>query len=87
MSRLDLYVGVDTGPTHIAGALRRPMVALYHCKHPARVFAPPADPNVIAIYHPALDSAACTQLSSLADIPVERVLSACRTLLDRRLSS
>lgn len=82
MSQLDLYVGVDTGPTHIAGALRRPMVALYHCKHPSRCFAPPADPSVVVIDHPALDSDHCRESSSLAEIPVGQVLAACRSQLN-----
>ncbi len=84
MKQLDLYVGVDTGPTHIAGALRCPMVAMYHCKHPSRCFAPPADNKVIAIDHPALDSSDCHETSSTADISPAQVLAACRILLNRR---
>jgi heptosyltransferase III len=83
MKQLNLYVGVDTGPTHIAGALRCPMVAMYHCKHPSRCFAPPADSNVIAIDHPALDSGNCHETSSLADISTAHVFSSCRTLLSQ----
>ena len=30
IAQLHLYIGVDTGPTHLAGALGVPMVALYH---------------------------------------------------------
>lgn len=82
MSLLDLYVGVDTGPTHIAGALGRPMVALYHCKHPSRCFAPPPGPMVIAIDHPALDSGDCHDTSSLDEISVDQVLSSCNRLLN-----
>jgi heptosyltransferase-3 len=40
ISALDLYIGVDTGPTHIAGALEVPMVALYHRDFPGRYLAP-----------------------------------------------
>jgi heptosyltransferase-3 len=40
IGELDLYVGVDTGPTHIAGALRVPMVALYHSLYPGRLLGP-----------------------------------------------
>jgi heptosyltransferase III len=83
MSQLDLYVGVDTGPTHIAGALSRPMVALYHCKHPSRCFAPPVGPTVIAIDHPALEGGDCHETSSLADIAVAQVLASCRNLLNK----
>ena len=34
MAHLSLYIGVDTGPTHLAGALDIPMVAMYHSYHP-----------------------------------------------------
>lgn len=87
MSCLDLYVGVDTGPTHIAGALHRPMIALYHCKHPARYFAPPASSRVIAIDHPSLDRIDCNETSSLAEISVAQVLASCRALLGKRLQN
>src|SRR5262245_59781989 len=40
MNQLDLYIGVDTGPTHIMGALHRPMVALYHGYSPSSLLAP-----------------------------------------------
>jgi hypothetical protein len=46
MNQLDLYVGVDTGPTHIMGALHRPMVALYHGYSPSRLLAPLEHPSL-----------------------------------------
>jgi heptosyltransferase-3 len=52
MKALDLYVGVDTGPTHIAGALGIPMVALYHCLYPGRLLAPLDQPDCRVIEHP-----------------------------------
>ena len=39
MKELDLYVGVDTGPTHLIGTFDIPMVALYHCYSPSRLLA------------------------------------------------
>jgi heptosyltransferase-3 len=73
MSRLDLYVGVDTGPTHIAGALRLPMVALYHCLHPGSLLAPLEHPGLAVIEHPARGTRACTERTALSEIPVDRV--------------
>jgi len=73
MSRLDLYVGVDTGPTHIAGGLRLPMVGLYHCLHPGSVFAPPEHPGLAAVDHPACGTPACTEHTAMSDITVDRV--------------
>lgn len=82
IAELDLYVGVDTGPTHIAGALGVPMVALYHCLHPAWQLAP--------LDHPAL---ACVQQArplegdprqhGMESISVEHVLGFALALLAR----
>ena len=52
MSELDLYVGVDTGPTHIMGALEPPMIAFYHSHSPARLLAPLERPACYVIDHP-----------------------------------
>jgi heptosyltransferase-3 len=53
MSLLDLYVGVDTGPTHIAGALGVPMLAMYHHLYPGRNLAPLQNPACHIVEHPA----------------------------------
>ncbi len=82
MSRLDLYVGVDTGPTHIAGALGIPMVALYHCAYPGRNLAPLQHPACVAIEHPLTGTSAATA-ASMADIPVAAVRQAALDLLAR----
>ena len=71
MNRVDLYVGVDTGPTHLMGALQRPMVALYHGYSPSRVLAPLDHPCLYAIDHPLADR--CTPEAAMADISVDRV--------------
>ena len=62
MATLDLYVGVDTGPTHLAGALGIPMVAMYHCLHPGRYLAPLEHPSYLGVVeHPvALDQASAS---------------------------
>jgi heptosyltransferase-3 len=73
MSRVGLYVGVDTGPTHIAGALRLPMVALYHCLHPGSLLAPPEQPGLTVVEHPACGTPACTEQSALSEIAVDRI--------------
>lgn len=75
MNELDLYVGVDTGPTHIMGALHRPMVALYHGYSPSRVLAPLDHPCAYVVDHPLADRGA-TPETPMADITVERVWSA-----------
>ena len=72
MNELDLYIGVDTGPTHIMGALHRPMVALYHGYSPSRVLAPLDHPCAYIVDHPLADLDA-TPETPMADIPVEQV--------------
>lgn len=75
MQQLALYVGVDTGPTHIAGALGIPMVALYHPRYPGRNLMP-------------LDNRACAVLEGTAEagmegIAVDAVFTAARAALDQ----
>jgi heptosyltransferase-3 len=75
IGELDLYVGVDTGPTHLAGALGVPMVALYHCRHRGRWLAPQEHPALSVIEHPTPD-ASCGNDTSMAEIPLELVAQA-----------
>lgn len=72
MNELDLYVGVDTGPTHIMGALHRPMVSLYHGYSPSRVLAPLDHPCAYPIDHPLADRGA-TPETPMSDISVDCV--------------
>jgi len=72
MSRLDLYVGVDTGPTHIMGALHRPMVELYHCHSPSRLLAPLEHPCSYPVDHPRA-AEGCGPETPMAEITVDSV--------------
>lgn len=72
MQQCDLYVGVDTGPTHIMGALHRPMVSLYHPTAPSRALAPLEHPCCFALDHPLADRGATFE-TPMAEIPVEQV--------------
>jgi heptosyltransferase-3 len=72
MNLLDLYIGVDTGPTHIMSALQRPMVALYHGYSPSRVLAPLGHPCAYVVDHPLADHGA-TPETPMADISVDSV--------------
>ena len=80
MQQLGLYVGVDTGPTHLAGAIGVPMVALYHCYSPGRILAPLDRDKLQVVEHPALDAGG-TIRSEMAEISVERVWLAVQALL------
>ena len=72
MAHLDLYVGVDTGPTHLAGALGIPMVALYHCYHRGRYLAPLQHPCLCVIEHPRGDPD-CRRDAPMQEITVDAV--------------
>jgi heptosyltransferase-3 len=72
MQQLDLYVGVDTGPTHIAGALGTAMTVLYHPDYPGRNLVPLANPRCEAIE---------SHTEDMGSITVDRVwASVCRHL-------
>lgn len=80
LGELDLYVGVDTGPTHLAGALGMPMVALYHAAYPGRFLAPRQHPACCVVEHPRMGEADARQ-ASMSDIPVDRIWAEVRALL------
>lgn len=73
MSCLDLYVGVDTGPTHIAGALDKPMVALYHYRYPGANLAPLQNPRCAICEHPDTGSNLAEGAVGMEAITVELV--------------
>ncbi|MGD9787004.1 MAG: glycosyltransferase family 9 protein [Sulfuricellaceae bacterium] len=72
MNQVDLYVGVDTGPTHIMGALHRPMVALYHPTSPSRALMPLEHPCCFPVDHPEADRSATVD-TPIAGITVDAV--------------
>ena len=84
IGQLDLYVGVDTGPTHIAGALSIPMVALYHCSDPGRNLVPLDHPACRMIEHPATGALDAGTERGMAEIPVDTVRRAAMDLLESR---
>lgn len=83
MNRLDLYIGVDTGPTHIMGALNRPMIALYHCHSPSRLLAPLEHPCCYVIDHPRA-AEGCGPETPMAEISVDAVWAKVVEALTRR---
>ncbi|MEJ2060248.1 MAG: glycosyltransferase family 9 protein [Gammaproteobacteria bacterium] len=87
MNRLDLYLGVDTGPTHIAGALGIPMVALYHCFHPGRLLAPLEHQGPLAVIEHPLTGDACERTSPMSLITVENVWQAVDNVIGKPAAS
>lgn len=80
MSRLDLYVGVDTGPTHLMSAFDIPLVGLYHGFSRSELIGPLEHPYFFAVDHP-LAGPDCPTDASMANITVEYVWDAvCKAL-------
>lgn len=80
MSLTDLYLGLDTGLTHIMSAFDIPLVALYHCRIPSRQIAPLDHPCLYAIDHPRLGGD-CTESTPMSEISVDTVLTQVRRAL------
>lgn len=81
MSLTDLYVGLDTGPTHIMSTFDIPMVSLHHCRIPSRFVAPLDHPRCYPIDHPRLGQDDCTDETPLSEINVETVHATVRRAL------
>ena len=86
IGQLDLYVGVDTGPTHIAGSQSTPMIALYHSKHPSRQYGPRDHTVAVCIDHPN-GVKGCKEDDSMEQISVDEVFNLSIELLAKTLRS
>jgi heptosyltransferase-3 len=75
MSRLDIYIGVDTGPTHLVSAFNVPLVALYHGFSRSELIAPLEHPCFYPVDHPRAGPE-CSTEASMADISVDHVWQA-----------
>lgn len=74
MSRTQLYVGVDTGPTHMMSCFDIPLVALYHCYSPSRLIGALEHPRYFPVDHPRPHP--CGIDTPMAEIGVDTVLAA-----------
>jgi heptosyltransferase-3 len=55
MSQTDLYIGVDTGPTHLMSSFDIPIIGLYHPRHRAVNLGPKDHPLNFSLDHPCGD--------------------------------
>ena len=82
MNFTDLYIGVDTGPTHLMSAFDIPLIGLYHCLSSKHLIGPLEHPCLYAIEHPR-PVKDCTEQSPMDEITVETVFTTvARTLND-----
>lgn len=82
MSLTNLYIGVDTGPTHIMSAFDIPLVGLYHCYSPSRLIGALDHPCFYPVDHPR--PYGCATDVPMAEIAVDTVLAAVRRVLTER---
>jgi heptosyltransferase-3 len=80
MSRLDIFIGVDTGPTHLMSAFDIPLIGLYHGFSRSELIAPLEHPRFIPVDHP-LAGPECPTEAAMADISVDRVWQAVQQAL------
>jgi len=79
-----LYVGVDTGPTHLMSCFDIPLIGLYHCFSPSRLIGPLQHPRFYAIEHP--QPYPCRQETPMAEIKVDTVFEAVERALARTMT-
>ncbi len=75
MKEIDLYIGVDTGPTHMYGSLsqwNKPMVSMYHPTLPSALYKPLQHPALYVVDHP-LAGMTKDESIPMSDISVETV--------------
>ena len=85
LAQADLYIGVDTGPTHLAGAVGIPMVGMYHAAYPGRNLSPLQHARGRFIEHP-LTACENARTADMADISVDTVWQAANALLELKKS-
>ena len=76
MSCLDLYIGIDTGPSHVAAGIGIPMVCLFHCARRGPLVLSPVKPEAVTMIEHPCDSASCSFEVSMGDLKPESVLQA-----------
>jgi len=80
MSRNHLFIGVDTGPSHLMSCFERPMVVLYHCLYKSQNVGIRRNKNFQFVDHPATSS--CYEGSSMNEIEVEEVFQRIKLILN-----
>jgi heptosyltransferase-3 len=73
MGCTDLYVGVDTGPTHLMSTFDIPLVGLYHCVSSSKLTGAADHPCFYPVDHPRAKDQ-CSERTDMGEISVESVL-------------
>lgn len=86
INALDLYVAVDTGPSHIAAAVGTPSVVMFHCMRAGEYLLAPRYPERLTIINHPLGRSVCTFDSPMSQITVEEIYIAAHQVLDENFS-
>lgn len=76
MSCLDLYIGIDTGPSHVAAGIGIPMVCLFHCARRGPLVLSPVKPEAVTMIEHPCTTEQCSFSVSMGDLAPEGVLLA-----------
>jgi heptosyltransferase-3 len=83
MSKTHLYIGVDTGPTHIMSTFDIAMVVLFHCQLKSKNYGALDHPRYFAIDHPNIRD--CSEESAMSEVSVQTVFdTVCKALGDNK---
>lgn len=83
MSLTDLYVGIDTGPTHLMSTFDIPLVGLYHCLSSSRHTGPLEHPCFYPVEHPRARHD-CDERAAMEEITVDAVYTVVQRALRER---
>lgn len=83
IDELDLYVAVDTGPSHIAAALGTPSVVMFHCMRAGEYLLAPRHSGRLAIVNHPTARRVCGFETPMSAISVEVMAEACRKMLPK----
>ena len=86
INELDLYVAVDTGPSHIAAAVGTPSVVMFHCMRSGEYLLAPHYPERLTIVNHPTERQACSFESPMSQISVDSIYKVASTNLDKRCS-
>lgn len=76
MSLLNLYIGVDTGPTLFAAALGIPAVTMFHCMRAGYLVVNPKRPECMTIIDHPLARSQCCLDTPMGDVSVGQIYEA-----------
>lgn len=83
INALNLYIAVDTGPSHIAAAVGTPSVVMFHCMRAGEYLLAPRYPLRLSIVNHPTGREACTLNASMSQITTSTILDAARQQLAR----